>query len=239
MLEKIINNIYKDLKKNITPGVSTLELNAIAEKHFKKYPNVVPGPSLYNFPGVICTSVNLIAAHGVPSEHTVLRDGDLIKIDISAGFKDSSLPHGASGFLDSCRTFMVGQVKPSLRALAKASEEVTRAACLYASPGMTTGQLGTFIEQESHKRGFLALPSLMGHGIGDHLHMAPDVPNFGFDGGEVLTEGLTIAIEPVLTVARSMGVIKLMDGWSLLGAGISAQTEHTVRIGKTINEILI
>lgn len=239
LLKHIINNMYRQLKKACVPGVSTADLNEIAAEAFRKHPNVIPGPSLYNFPGVICTSVNLIAAHGVPSSQVILKAGDLISIDISAGYKDASSPHGSSGFVDSCRTFSVGRVSLLDKALMKASEDVTQLACRYAVPGMTTGQLGTFIEMEIMKRGFKVLPDLLGHGIGPHLHCAPDVPNFAFEGGQVIEEGMTLAIEPVLTVGPSHALIKLPDGWSLLASGKTAQTEHTVVIKKTGNEILL
>ncbi len=239
MLVRIIKRIYKELEESCVPGVTTKDLNDIAERIFNEFPNVVPGPSLYNFPGVICTSVNLIAAHGVPSKHTVLKEGDVIKIDISAGFKDSSAPHGSSGFIDSCRTFCVGNVRPSIKALVRASEEVTRLACSYVSPGMTTGQLGAYIEKLILERKLKTIPDLMGHGVGDHLHMAPTLPNFEFDGGEIIKEGMTLAIEPVLTLGHSSAIIKLPDGWSILGTGVSAQTEHTVLVSKEGNKIII
>jgi methionyl aminopeptidase len=239
LLKHIINNMYRKLKAACVPGTSTFDLNEIAKECFRKHPNVVPGPSLYKFPGVICTSVNLIAAHGIPSKREILKEGDVIKIDICAGFKDSSTPHGSSGFIDSCRTFAVGKIKPSHKALITASEDVTWLACNYVSPGMTTGQLGTFIEEQIKKRGYKVLHDLMGHGIGDHLHMSPSLPNFAFEGGEIIKEGMTLAIEPVITVGPSGHVIKLFDGWTLLGSGVSAQTEHTVRVLKAGNEILI
>lgn len=239
MLRRIITRIYNELERSCVPGTTTKDLNDIAERIFNEFPYVVPGPSLYNFPGVICTSVNLVAAHGVPSRHTVLRKGDVIKIDISAGFKDSSAPHGSSGFIDSCRTFCVGNVRPSIKALVRASEEVTRLACSHVSPGMTTGQLGAYIEQLILDRGFRVLPDLMGHGVGDHLHMAPNLPCFAFDGGEIIEEGMTLAIEPVLTLGHSSAIIKMPDGWSILGSGVSAQTEHTVLVSKNGNKIII
>ncbi len=239
MLVRIIKRIYKELEESCVPGVTTKDLNDIAERIFNEFPNVVPGPSLYNFPGVICTSVNLIAAHGVPSKHTVLKEGDVIKIDISAGFKDSSAPHGSSGFIDSCRTFCVGNVRPSIKALVRASEEVTRLACSHVSPGMTTGQLGAYIEGLILDRKYKVIPDLMGHGIGDHLHIAPNLPNFEFEGGEVIQEGMMLAIEPVLTLGHSSAIMKLPDGWSILGTGVSAQTEHTVLVSKAGNKIII
>lgn len=232
---KILANILKILEKNVRPDISTKKLDEIAYQETIKA-KAYPAFLNYNqFPGSLCTSINDEIVHGVPSENRILAQGDLLKLDFGILY-----PYHNGYFLDAAITVPVGKVS----ALAQKLMLTAKGALYYATkilvPGMTTGDLGYMIENYVRKNGFFVVKELVGHGIGKNLHEEPKIPNFGKKNeGVVLREGMTLAIEPMISEADTpliLGedkfVYKTKDG------SLTAHFEHTILLTKSGAEIL-
>jgi methionyl aminopeptidase len=212
----------------VAPGVTTAELNAIAEDAilsrggrpaFKGY----QGASATPFPGTLCTSVNEVVVHGIPDDRP-LRDGDIVSIDIGTFYR---------GFAaDQARTFAIGDVPEEARRLIAATERSLEAGIAAAQAGNRLGDVSAAIQGVVEAEGFWVVREFVGHGIGRAFHEDPEVPNLGRAGtGPVLRPGLVLAIEPMVTT-RSTRVIVLDDGWTAPTAdgSLAAHVEHTVAI---------
>ena len=223
--------------ENIKPGVSTKQLDEIAETFmrdnggeplFKNFPNPLGKP----FPASICTSVNDVVVHGIPSDSDVLRDGDIISVD--CGVKIG----GYCG--DACYTFGVGEISGDTRRLLTATMEALSAAIATATTGHRLGDVSHAIQQSAEKNGYSVVRPLTGHGIGREMHEEPQVRNYGSEGtGPMLKTGMCIAIEPILT-AGSPKVMLMHDRWTIRTAdgGLAAHFEHTIAIRRGQAEIL-
>lgn len=205
------------------PGISTLELDAIGREVLQRH-GARSAPQLaYGFPGTTCISVNDELAHGVPSER-VLREGDLVNIDVSAELDGYWADSGAS--------YPVGQVAPRLRALLSATRAALTDAMGEARAGAPVRNIGRAVERRARRAGFRVVRDLCGHGVGRHIHEAPNVPNtFDRRSRELLHEGLVITIEPFLTTGAT-SIFEDQDGWTLRTPDGSrgAQFEHTMVI---------
>lgn len=219
---KVVAQTIRELRKLVRPGVSTAELDAAASRVFAAH-GARSGPQLdYNFPGVICISVNEEAVHGIPGARR-LRDGDLVKLDVTAeldGF-----------YADACRTVAVGKVKPSAVKLIGAAESGLKRGLAAATAGATVNDIGIAVQQEVEKRGFSVCAALTGHGIGRRIHEEPTVYSVAMPGpSPTLTEGLVITIEPIIAagegevVEDGEWVVRTADG------SLSAHAEHTIVI---------
>ena len=234
---RLVGATLAELAKHIRPGVTTLQLDHIAEEFirdhgaiptFKKFPNPFGG----SFPASICTSVNAVVVHGIPSDKVVLKDGDIISIDCGTELE------GFNG--DSCYTFCVGEVKPEVRQLLKVTKESLYKGIEQAVAGKHVGDIGAAVQQycESHHYGVVR--ELTGHGIGREMHEEPSVPNYGKRGnGVLLKAGMCIAIEPMITLG-SREVWLLPDKWGIITRDmkVAAHFEHTVAVRNGKAEIL-
>lgn len=209
---------------HVAPGVTTAELDAIGKEHLDRF-GARSAPQLaYGFPGVTCISVNEQLAHGIPSRERVLREGDLVNIDVSAELDGYWADTGAS--------FAVGAISPREGALLRATRDALEDAMSEARAGEPLSHIGRAVERRAKRCGFRVIRNLCGHGVGRHIHEDPQVPNvFNPRDRTLLTEGLVITIEPFLTTGATLAV-ESGDGWTLLSKDGSrgAQFEHTMII---------
>jgi methionyl aminopeptidase len=206
----------------IVPGMTTADLDAIGREVLAKH-GARSAPSLaYQFPGTTCISVNDELAHGVPSRHRVLCEGDLVNVDVSAEIDGYWADTGAS--------FAVGRVSARARALLSATKRAQKDAMDEARAGRPIRNIGRAVERRARMHGFSVVSSLCGHGVGRFIHEKPDVPNVHRSNDPTLLwEGLVIAIEPFLTTGATT-VIEGDDGWTLRtpDGSIGAQFEHSI-----------
>lgn len=234
---QLVGSTLAELGKHIKPGVTTLQLDKIAEEFirdhgavptFKNFPNPYGGP----FPASICTSVNEVVVHGIPSKDTVLKDGDIISIDCG------TLLDGYCG--DSAYTFCVGEVKPEVKQLLKVTRDSLYKGIEQAVAGNHVGDIGSAIQDYCEGFGYGVVRELTGHGIGREMHEAPQIPNYGSRGnGVMLKAGMCIAIEPMITMGDRK-IWMLPDKWSIVTRDnqLAAHFEHTIAIRKGEAEIL-
>ena len=220
------------LEKSAAIGMTTEELNKIAEDFIRSQGAI---PSFLNYEGYpksICTSVNEQVVHGIPDESTVLREGQIISIDsglILDGWQS-----------DSAFTVGVGTVSPEAQRLIDVTEQSFFAALQVAREGYRVSDIGHAVQQYVEERGFSAVRDLCGHGIGREMHEDPSVPNFGAPGhGVRLRRGMTICIEPMIT-AGSYNVKTLRDGWTVVttDGSLCSHYEHTILITDGEPELL-
>ncbi len=235
---KVVAEVLDILREAVRPGVSTAELDKIAERHilscgakpaFKGYR---PCSSMKPFPAAICASVNEEVVHGIPSASRILEEGDIISVDVG------SFLNGYHG--DAACTYPVGKISDSKAALLKVTEESLNRAVAVSLKGNTIGDIGHAVESFalSHKYGVVR--DYTGHGLGKKLHEAPQVPNFGKPGrGVTLQIGMTLAIEPMIMAGREE-VLVGSDGWVVVTADGSdaAHFERSIVITDEGPEIL-
>ena len=233
----LVGRTLGELAKHIKPGVTTLQLDKIADEFirdhgavptFKGFPNPYGGP----FPASICTSVNDVVVHGVPSEAEVLKDGDIISIDCG------TLLNGFNG--DSCYTFCVGEVSDDVKMLLQTTKEALYKGIEAAIAGHHVGDVSYAVQEHCEAQGYGIVRELTGHGIGREMHEDPPVPNFGKRGnGSMLKSGMCIAIEPMVTMGKRDIYLK-PDRWSVCtqDGKPAAHFEHTIAIRKGVAEIL-
>ncbi len=229
----------KEIEKAIKPGISTYELDKIAEDTIranggipaeKGYPSGEKG--VPNFPGSICASINDEVIHGIPSKNTILKDGDIISIDLVA-FKN-----GYNG--DCARTYIVGNVPESTKRLIEVTKQAFFEGIKFAKEGNRLGDISNAIGTYVEKNGYSVVKEFQGHGIGASMHEDPGIPNYGKPGrGIRLQEGMTLAIEPMVIMGKS-NILQLEDGWTIIteDGSLSAHYENTILITKKEPEIL-
>lgn len=234
---QLVGSTLAELGKHIRPGVTTLQLDKIAEEFifdhgaiptFKNFPNPYGAP----FPASICTSVNDVVVHGVPSDEVVLKDGDIISIDCG------TLLDGFNG--DSAYTFCVGEVSPEVKQLLKTTKESLYIGIEQAVAGKHIGDIGAAVQQHCETQGYGIVRELTGHGIGREMHEPPQIPNYGRRGnGVMLKVGMCIAIEPMVTLGDRQ-IWMLPDKWSIVTRDRkpAAHFEHTIAIRRGKAEIL-
>ena len=220
------------MRSAVRPGVTTRELDEVGATVFARY-GARSAPQLaYDFPGVNCISVNDQAVHGVPSERTLV-EGDLVKLDVTAEL---------DGYMaDAAITVAVGAVTDEAVRLVAAAERALTRAIGVARAGVRLNEIGRAIQSEVEEAGFFVLPQLGGHGIGRTIHEPPSVPNHYMASDEtVLTEGLVITIEPIISATTGRSVGPGRDGWTISTAdrGLSAHVEHTIVITRDAPVVL-
>ena len=208
----------------VEPGVTTAELDKIAEQYILSQ-GAVPNFKNYNgYPATACISINNEVIHGIPSKKRVIKAGDIVSIDLGAKFEGY---HG-----DNAATFACGDVSEEAKRLMDATRESLYEGIAAAVSGGRLGDIGAAVQQYVEKRGYSVVRQFVGHGIGTKLHEAPEVPNFGTHGrGIRLMPGMTLAIEPMVNMG-GFDVMVMPDGWTVLtkDGSLSAHFEHTIVI---------
>jgi methionyl aminopeptidase len=234
---QVVAQVLSGLQQMIEPGVTTADLNAMAEEEcrkrgaipvFKNYPNFTTGRP---FPGSICASVNEEVVHGIPGPRK-LREGDIISIDFGV------LVDGFAG--DSAITVPVGKVEPNVAKLIRVTEEALLKGIEQARPGYRLGVVSNTIQTYVETAGFSVVRDFVGHGIGRQMHEDPSVPNYGRrDRGPILQAGMALAIEPMVNMG-TYHVYTRMDEWTVAtrDGKPSAHFEHTIVIHEDGPEIL-
>lgn len=210
----------------VRPGVSTAEIDRIAYEYIKSQgaePNFL---HLYGFPATACISVNDEVIHGIPSKKRILKEGDIVSIDLGAK------KHGFNG--DNAATFACGKISAEAQRLIDVTRESLYEAIKVAVPGGKIGDIGSCVQRYCEERGFSVVREYTGHGVGKELHEDPAVPNYGTAGrGVRLLPGMTIAIEPMINQGTK-AIKRLSDGWTVktVDGKLSAHFENTVAITK-------
>lgn len=225
------------LEPMVQPGVSTLTLNDEAERwtqahKAKSAPLGYPSGGNNPFPKSICTSVNEVVCHGIPNRKQILKDGDIINIDVTP------LLNGYHG--DTSRTFFVGTPSPVAKKLVEVTEECLYRAIAVVKHGARIGDIGAVIQEHAESNGFSVVRDFVGHGVNRIFHTAPQIPHYGIRGkGKKLEAGLVFTIEPMINEG-SWEVEVMSDGWTALTKDrkLSAQFEHTIAVTKEGAEIL-
>ena len=235
---QLVGKTLSELAKHIKPGVTTLQLDQVADEFirdhgavptFKGFPNPYGGP----FPASICTSVNDVVVHGVPNSQTVLQEGDIISIDCGTKL------NGFCG--DSCYTFCVGEISDEKKLLLRTTREALYKGIEQAVAGRHLGDISYAVQAHCDAQGYGIVRELTGHGIGHEMHEDPQVPNYGRRGnGIMLKAGMCIAIEPMITMGGREIYLDAKDKWTVRtrDGKPAAHFEHTVVVRKGKAEIL-
>lgn len=203
---KLLGMTYAEVAKAIAPGVSTAQLDKIAEEFIRDHGGIPSCKGYEGYPATLCTSVNEQVVHGIPSEKVILKEGDIVSVDgcvLLNGFQ-----------ADSAYTFAVGDVKPELLQLMRTTKESLYLGIEQAVTGKRMGDIGFAIQNHCEKAGYSVVREFVGHGIGREMHEDPEVPNYGRRGnGIVLKNGMVIAIEPMICMGRRNLILE-RDGWT-------------------------
>ncbi len=222
---RILGETFKELEKSIKPGITTGELDKIAEDYIIKRGSRPAFKGLYGFPASICASVNDEVVHGIPGSR-VLQDGDIISVDLGSE---------VNGFYgDSARTFPVGNISDEAKDLLKVTEEALFKGIEQAVDGNHVSDISHAVQEYVEAHGYSVVRDYVGHGIGRQMHESPQVPNYGRPGhGPRLKEGMALAIEPMVN-AGAYDVRVLDNDWTVVTVDgkISAHFEHSVAITK-------
>jgi methionyl aminopeptidase len=221
---RIVFAVLEELGKHVRPGISTFELDRIAEEFIRAKGGIPSFKGLYGFPATLCTSINEEIVHGIPSKKRILTEGSVFTADVGAQLDGLHA--------DSARTYPVGEVSPEATRLLKVTEESLYTGIKEARAGNHVGDIGHAVQNVAEGAGFGVVRELVGHGIGRTFHEEPQVPNYGRPKrGPVLKVGMTIAIEPMIT-AGDPATRTLDDKWTVvtLDGSLSAHFEHTVAI---------
>ncbi len=236
---KVTALTYDYIEKIIKPGMSTLELDKLAEKFIKEkggipaqkgYPSGVKG--IPNFPGTLCISINDEVIHGIPSKNVIIKDGDVVSVDLVV------LKNGYNG--DAARTFLVGNCSNEAKELVEVTKQSFFEAIKFAKPGNRIGDISHAVESYVKQFGFSVVREFQGHGIGREMHEEPGIPNYGKPGrGPRLIPGMTIAVEPMI-IAGKPDILELEDGWTIVteDGSLSAHYENTILITENEPKIL-
>ena len=236
---KIVALTYQELEKNIKPGMTTFELDRIAEETMRKY-GALPAEKGYDigikgvppFPASICISINDEVIHGIPSKNRKIQDGDIVSIDTVA------LKNGFNG--DAARTFIVGQASKEAERLVKVTKQAFFEGIKYAKPGYRIGDVSHAIGEYVRSQGYSVVREFQGHGIGKEMHEDPGIPNYGKAGrGIRLEPGMTLAVEPMVIQGKP-NILQLEDGWTIIteDGSLAAHYENTILITEKEPKIL-
>ncbi len=228
----VLKKVFSYVEAKIVPGISTLELDRYVEKIICESDAVPAFKGYKGFPASICASVNEVVVHGIPSDEVVLREGDIISVDVGAkknGF-----------FTDATRTFSVGKISSEAERLIDVARKCLEAGIEQAIAGSRLSNISHAIEKVAQKAKLKEVRTFVGHGVGKNLHEAPEVPNWGERGkGPVLKEGLVLAIEPMIN-SGTRDIDIRSDGWTAVtrDGRLSAHFEDTIIVGQKEAEII-
>ena len=228
---EITRDALKYCETLIKPGISTKELDILVEKYIIDSGASPACKGYEGYPATLCTSVNEMVVHGIPSDKVILKEGDIISVDLVVNYKGY---HG-----DATRTFPVGKISEEKAKLIKVTEECFFEGIKNLKVGQRLGELSHAIQSHAEKNGFSVIRELVGHGIGKNMHEPPNVPNYGkITDGPVVTDNACLAIEPMINMGKKE-VWLVEDGWGVVTRdGMpSAHYENTVHITKNGIEI--
>ena len=229
---RIVGKCLLMLAREVAPGVTTLELDRLAEEFIRDQGGEPAFKGYRGYPASICASINEEVVHGIPNAKRALREGDVVSLDI--GVKRNGW------FGDAARTYPVGDIGPVATKLLEVTERALEKGIEHVRPGARLSDISAAIEREARSNGFSVVRALVGHGIGRELHEEPQVPNYGQPGeGPKLRTGRVFAIEPMVNAGGS-DVITLADQWTVVTADrkLSAHFEHTVAVGAQGPDVL-
>ena len=230
---RIVADVLALVRSRTAPGISTWELDRIAEEFIRSHDGATPSfKGLYGFPATLCTSINAEVVHGIPSKKRVLAEGDILSVDVGA------CVGGLHG--DSAITVPVGEVSADAQRLLETTQRCLAAGIAAARAGGHVGDIGAAVQQVADAAAFGVVRELVGHGIGAQFHEEPQVPNYGAPHhGPRLMAGMTIAIEPMINLGGPE-VRTLGDKWTVVTAdgSLSAHFEHTVLVTENGARIL-
>ena len=222
----IVADTHALLGEHVRPGVTTAELDRLAHEYIRSrggYPTFLGYPGPYPYPASICASLNEVVVHGIPNDEP-LNDGDILSVDVGVTYE---------GFVgDSAYTYRVGEVDASAERLLDACEAALWAGIEKARAGAHLSDVSHAIQRVTEDAGFSVVRSLVGHGVGRNMHEDPQIPNFGEPGrGPVLAQGMTLAIEPMITTGGPEVVVR-EDRWTIASrdGSLAAHFEHTVAV---------
>lgn len=228
---KILAKIMKELEKEVRPGITTKELDRLAESLILKYGGKCSFKGYEGFPACLCTSINKEIVHVIPSDR-VLKEGDIISLDLGIFYK---------GFhTDMAITLPVGKVDPEALRLIRVTKKALKRGLKKVRPGNTFGDIGNTIQRYVESQGFNVVRELCGHGIGKELHEEPKILNYGKrKGGPEIKEGMTFCLEPMVTVGNwKLKKAKDGFGYETQDGSLSCHFEHTIAVTKNGYQIL-
>ncbi len=236
---KVVAIVYQELEQNIRPGMSTWELDQIAERKMRSL-GAIPAEKGYDigikgvppFPASLCVSINDEVIHGIPSKDRIIKEGDVVSIDTVA------LKNGYNG--DAARTFLVGKASKEAERLVQVTKQAFFEGIQYAKVGNRIGDVCHAIGEYVRSQGYSVIREFQGHGIGKEMHEDPGIPNYGKAGrGIRLEAGMTLAIEPMV-IAGKPNILELDDGWTIMteDGSLAAHYENTILITEKEPEIL-
>jgi methionyl aminopeptidase len=229
---RLAAELLQYLEPLVQPGVSTLQLNDEAERWTLQHGAKSAPLGYKGYPKSICTSVNEVICHGIPNSKQILKDGDIINIDVTP------ILEGYHG--DTSKTFLVGNPSPTAQKLVEVTQECLRLGIAEVKPGAKIGDIGAAIQEYAESFGFSVVRDFVGHGISNIFHTAPDVPHYGIRGrGKKLRAGMVFTIEPMINEGTHEAQM-LGDGWTAVTSDrlLSAQFEHTIAVTEDGVEIL-
>jgi len=229
---KILRECLEETAKHVRPGISTGELDMIAEACIRKYPDAVPGFKGYHgYPATLCISVNEECVHGMPGKR-LLEEGDIVSLD--GGVKVDGLN------TDACITVAVGNIPASTQKFLQTTKRALERAVDMLREGTHVGDVSAIIQETVEAGGYKCIPTLTGHGLGIYLHQFPDIPNVGKKGtGPIIPAGTIVAVEPITSMGSS-DIREAPDGWTLRSkdGALTAHEEHTLLVLQDGCEIL-
>lgn len=221
---RILEIVHEEMAKALKPGMTTFEIDRIGEEVIRSY-GCVPSFLNYNgYPASVCVSVNNEVVHGIPSRRRIIKDGDIVSLDAGVIYKGY---HS-----DAARTYAIGEVSKEAQELIKVTEECFFEGIKFAKEGNYLFDISAAIGRYAKERGYGVVRDLCGHGIGSHLHEAPEIPNYEMNRrGVKLRKGMTLAIEPMINIG-TYAVDWLDDDWTVVtrDGSLSAHYENTVLI---------
>ena len=228
----VVAKVFEGLKAALRPGLSTLELDELANEIITSNGGISAEKGYYGYPGNICISVNDTVLHGIPSSKIILKEGDIVSFDIVVK------KHGYCA--DACRTYPVGTTSPKALRLIEVTRQSFFEAVKLIKPGVHLGDIQAKIQEVNESNGYSLIRDYTGHGIGREMHEDPSLPNDGKAGtGIILKEGMTICIEPMVAEGKSATRV-LGDGWTvkMKDGKLSCHYENTVAVTADGYEIL-
>lgn len=229
---RVLGLVFKTLEEEIKPGISTSDIDAIVEKVMLDNDCIPAEKGYYGYPASACVSVNDTLIHGIPSKKEIIREGDIVSVDIVSQFK---------GYMaDACRTYKVGTVSERAERITRVTKEAFFKALELVRPGAYVGDISHCIQEYVESHGYNVARDYTGHGIGKSMHEDPSVPNYGKEGvGTKLEPGMTICIEPMVLEGRKDTRV-LPDGWTVKSRDgkLTAHYENTVIVTENGYEII-